>query len=70
MIPTKSDVTPESHPVNVRAVGRRQVNHEQTMARFAAGTLERIKRALESGEPQAEFIRKAVEAELARREAK
>lgn len=40
------------------------------MARFAAGTLERIKRALESGEPQAEFIRKAVEAELARREAK
>ena len=49
-------------------VGRRQINHEKTMARFPEGTLDRIKAVLEDGEPQSEFIREAVERELKRRE--
>jgi len=31
-------------------MGRKQINHEQTPARFPAGTLERIDAALEDGE--------------------
>ena len=53
---------------NAPRVGRRQINHEKTMARFPAGTLERIKAVLEDGEPQSEFIREAVERELKRRD--
>lgn len=49
-------------------VGRRQINHEQTMARFARGTLIRIKAVLGEREKQADFIREAVEAALDRRE--
>ena len=49
-------------------VGRRQINYEKTMARFPAGTLDRIKAVLRDGEPQSEFIREAVESELVRRE--
>jgi hypothetical protein len=52
-----------------RFVGRRQINHEQTMARFAKGTLARIKAVLGEREKQADFIREAVEAALERREA-
>jgi hypothetical protein len=49
-------------------VGRRQINEEQTPARFPAGTLDRIDAALEDGEKRADFIRDAVERELRRRE--
>jgi hypothetical protein len=51
-------------------VGRKQINGEQTMARFRPGTLDRIKAVLRDGEPQSSFIRDAVEAELERREEK
>ena len=37
-------------------------------ARFVEGTFDRIANALESGEDRTEFVRKAVEKELARRE--
>ena len=51
-------------------VGRIRINDpdEKVTARFRSGTLARIKSALVSKEPQSEFIRKAVEAELERRE--
>lgn len=49
-------------------VGRKQINGEQTMARFRTGTLDRIKAVLRDGEPQSSFIREAVESELAKRE--
>lgn len=53
-----------------RSVGRIRINDpdEKVTARFAAGTLDRIKASLEPKEPQSEFLRKAVEAELKRRE--
>lgn len=51
-------------------VGRIRINDpdEKVTARFRSGTLERIKASLADKEPQSEFIRKAVERELARRE--
>jgi hypothetical protein len=49
-------------------MGRKQINHEQTPARFPEGTLDRIDAILEEGEGRADFIRKAVEKELKRRE--
>lgn len=49
-------------------MGRKQINHEQTPARFAEGTLERIDAALVAGESRTGFIRQAVERELERRE--
>ncbi|QDC37090.1 hypothetical protein [Sphingobium fuliginis] len=53
-------------------VGRNRINDpdEKVTARFASGTLARIKAALSDKEPQSEFIRQAVERELARREKK
>ena len=48
-------------------VGRKQINHEQTPARFAEGTLARIDTALVGKEKRSDFIRDAVERELARR---
>jgi hypothetical protein len=53
-------------------MGRPRINgeNEQVMARFPAGTLDRIKAALIQGEKQADFIRSAVEAELQRRDVK
>lgn len=53
-----------------RPVGRTRINSpdEKLTARFRAGTMERIKAALHDKEPQSEFIRLSVEAELARRE--
>lgn len=48
-------------------VGRPRINHEQTPARFAAGTLARISEALEPGENRTDFIKRAVERELERR---
>ena len=52
-----------------RAVGRIRINapDEKLTARFRAGTMDRIKSALADKEPQSEFIRLAVEAELKRR---
>lgn len=52
------------------SVGRPKINHEQTPARFAAGTLAKIDAALRDGEARSDFIREAVERELGRREAK
>lgn len=51
-------------------MGRKQINEEQTPARFPAGTLERIDRTLDSetNEKRSDFIREAVERELKRRE--
>jgi len=52
-----------------RRVGRIRINDpdEKVTARFAAGTLDRIKASLEPKEPQSEFLRVAVEKELERR---
>lgn len=55
-------------PATKRTVGRTRINGEQTMARFREGTLDRIKAVLSGREKQSDFIREAVEAELARRE--
>ena len=53
-------------------VGRKRINEEQMPARFPAGTLARIDAVLdpETNEKRADLIRKAVERELKRREAK
>ncbi len=53
-------------------VGRNRINDpdEKVTARFPSGTLARIKAALVGKEPQATFIREAVERELERREKK
>jgi hypothetical protein len=48
-------------------MGRKQINNEATPARFAAGTLRRIDVSLEKGEKRSQFIRQAVEREIARR---
>lgn len=50
-------------------VGRRQINHEQTPARFPEGTLARIDGVLKPKEKRSDLIREAVERELERREA-
>lgn len=49
-------------------MGRKQINHEQTPARFPAGTLARIDAVLDEDEGRADLIREAVERELKRRE--
>ncbi|USA40215.1 hypothetical protein NCF86_03400 [Pelagerythrobacter marinus] len=51
-------------------VGRNRINDpdEKVTARFREGTLARIKAVLAPKEPQAQFIREAVERELERRE--
>ena len=53
---------------NVRRVGRKRINDEQTPARFPAGTLARIDAVLREKEKRSDLIREAVEAELRRRE--
>lgn len=56
-----------------RAMGRPRINAidgEKVTARFREGTLARIKAVLRDREPQSDFIREAVEAELKRRESK
>jgi hypothetical protein len=50
-------------------MGRPRINREQTPARFPLGTLARIDAALGDDEKRADFIRKAVERELERRQA-
>lgn len=49
-------------------MGRKQINHEQTPARFSEGTLERIDAVLDEGEKRSDLIREAVEREIRRRE--
>jgi metal-responsive CopG/Arc/MetJ family transcriptional regulator len=49
-------------------MGRKQINQEQTPARFPAGTIDRIDSVLEDRESRSEFIRLSVEKELKRRE--
>lgn len=49
-------------------VGRKRINEEQTPARFRAGTLARIDKALKAKEKRSDFIREAVEREVSRRE--
>jgi hypothetical protein len=49
-------------------VGRPKINEEQTPGRFPGGTLARIDAACAQGEKRSDFIREAVERELARRE--
>lgn len=51
-------------------MGRKQINHEQTPARFPEGTLERIDAVLADGEKRSDLIREAVEREVKRRERK
>jgi hypothetical protein len=49
-------------------MGRKRINEEQIPARLPAGTLSRMYAVLDDGEKRADFIRKAVEQELKRRE--
>lgn len=49
-------------------MGRPRINEEQTPARFPEGTLSRIDELLGPREKRADFIREAVEREIARRE--
>lgn len=49
-------------------MGRPRINEEQTPARFPEGTLARIDELLGAREKRADFIREAVEREIARRE--
>ena len=49
-------------------MGRKRINEEKANARFPAGTLARIDAVLKETERLADFLRKAVERELARRE--
>lgn len=67
-------ISPKTGLVTIRDIiyslcmGRKQINHEQTPARFPEGTLERIDSVLEEGEKRSDLIREAVERELKRRE--
>ena len=51
-------------------MGRKQINEEQTPARFPAGTLARIDAVLdeEANEKRSDLIREAVDREIKRRE--
>jgi hypothetical protein len=55
-------------PSNIRPVGRKRINDEEMPARFPSGTLARLDALLEEKEKRADFIRKAVEIEILRRE--
>lgn len=67
MISTKRELVTIRDIIYIPVMGRRQINHEQTPARFPEGTLERIDAALEDGEKRSDLIREAVERELKRR---
>jgi hypothetical protein len=49
-------------------VGRKKRWNEDMQARFSEGTFARIAAVLEEGEDRTDFVRKAVERELKRRE--
>jgi hypothetical protein len=57
----------ERMPSNIRPVGRKRINDEEMPARFPSGTLARLDALLEEKEKRADFIRKPVELEIARR---
>lgn len=61
-------LTAEAGSPTAATVGRPKINSEETPARFPAGTLARIDATLAEKEKRSDFIRKAVEAELQRRE--
>jgi hypothetical protein len=67
-------ISPKMGLVTIRDIiyplgmGRKQINHEQTPARFPEGTLDRIDAVLEEGENRSDLIREAVDRELKRRE--
>lgn len=54
--------------IYILVMGRKQINHEQTPARFPEGTFDRIDKVLDDGEGRSDLIREAVERELKRRE--
>lgn len=60
-------LTEISRAATRRPVGRVKINDEQTPARFPEGTLARIDAVLAAKEKRSDFIREAVERELARR---
>lgn len=68
MISTKIGLVTIRDIIYLVDMGRKQINHEQAPARFPDGTLKRIDSVLEDKENRSEFIRKAVERELKRRE--
>lgn len=68
MISTKIGLVTICDIIYILNMGRKQINHEQTPARFPEGTLDRIDSVLEEGEKRADLIREAVERELRRRE--
>lgn len=51
-------------------VGRRKINFDKMVARFAEGVFARIDAVLREGENRSDLIREAVERELERREGK
>jgi hypothetical protein len=53
--------------IYIPTMGRKQINHEQTPARFPEGTLAKIDEVLEDGEKRSDLIREAVEREIKRR---
>jgi len=61
-------LTEEGVLPNVGTVGRKRINEEQMPARFKGGTLARIDAVRREKENRAEFVRVAIERELARRE--
>jgi hypothetical protein len=54
--------------IYIPTMGRKQINHEQTPARFPEGTLAQIDEVLEDGEKRSDLIREAVEREIKRRQ--
>jgi hypothetical protein len=54
--------------IYIPTMGRKQINHEQTPARFPEGTLDRMDAVLEEDENRSTFIRTAVERLLKLRE--
>lgn len=68
MISTKSPLVTIRDIIYIPSMGRKQINHEATPARFPEGTLDRIDAVLKDGEKRADMIREAVEREIKRRE--
>jgi hypothetical protein len=61
-------MTPETSVAIKPRMGRKLRWPERVMAKFAAGTLDRIAEVLAKGEVRLDFIREAVDREIQRRE--
>lgn len=61
-------LTGSRESLTVPRMGRPKINDEQTPARLPAGTLARIEAVLKPKEARSDFIRRAVETELKKRE--